>query len=261
MRALALLLSLFALPAGDGVPALAAKATKLFRARKYGQACPLFQQVTALAPDSASAWSDLGVCLGRQGDHVDEALAADRKAIALAGGSQRIRKAAYFNLGKLPNDAGRLRSHIPGPTEDVLRDRQGVTPRCEVFDPAPGCDKAVWSCSSWKGWLDHVRLGLDPRAFIDKKWPAKPDQDPDEPQLVLDGDVIVSRATVWDFAGSRGPCDHLAIECGVVWADACGGRAGVACVLQWQPPAEMDNADVEVDCPAPDVETYEVTLH
>src|SRR4051812_16342809 len=181
MRFIALVVLLLA--AADDPRALSAQATKLYKAKRYAQACPLFERVTALEPGNGRAWTDLGLCLARLGNGV-EATAVNRKAIAVSADDARVRKAAYFNLAKL--SAAAIPSHVPGPTEDLLRDLEGPTPRCEVFDAPAGCAKAVWGCFAGYG----VRLGLDPRTLVDKKVPEI-DLSSEDVEPVVDGNGVV----------------------------------------------------------------------
>jgi hypothetical protein len=241
MRSVALLALLLA--AADDPRALSAQATKLYKAKRYAKACPLFERVTALEPANGRAWTDLGLCLARWG-HEADAIAANRKAVAVSGDDERVRKAAYFNLAKLSNVA--IPSHVPGPTEDLLRDLVGPTPRCEVFDAPAGCAKAVWGCFAG----EVMRLGLDPRTLAGKK-PPKVDLSDEDVEPVVDGDgVILSAVAAWG-SGPSG-CDHHQIECHVVWADACNARAAVACEASWvRGPSrgDEDDEDDEDGCP------------
>jgi hypothetical protein len=245
------------LAGAENAAALTARATKLYRAKQYDEACPLFEQVTAFAPRSAAAWADLGLCLGKLEGRAADAVAANRQAIALGGGNAKIRKAAMFNLAKLAG--AELSSHVPGPTEDPLRDLEGITARCEIYDPAPGCSKPVWGCFSPDIRGDLVRLALDPRKVVDKKFPTlEPIVDPDdEPEPLLDGGAVV-RSMRYLTVASTDSCDHLEVECRVVWADACAARAGVACTSQWTEGAE-EGYEAEA-CPEPEVLVREIVL-
>jgi hypothetical protein len=257
MRSIALLALLvvwtFAwnLAAADDPRALSAKATKLYKAKHYTEACPIFERVTALEPANGRAWTDLGLCLGRWG-HEEDAVAANHKAIAASAGDERARKAAYFNLAKLSNVS--IRSHLPGPTEDVLRDLEGPTPRCEVFDAPVGCASAVWGC--FQGY--YVRLGLDPHRLVREK-PVEVDLSGEDVEPVAGGDAVpVSAPPGW--GGGPSTCDHHKLECRIVWADACSARAGVVCDDSWEPgPSRVDD-DEQADCPAPKVLVRELTL-
>jgi hypothetical protein len=248
------------LASAENAGALAARATKLYRAKEYDEACALFQQVTALTPKSASAWADLGLCLGKLEGRAADAVAANRKAIAFSAGKPNIRKAAMFNLAKL--EGSEVKSYIPGPTEDPLRDLEGTTAPCEIYDRAPGCAKPVWGCFAFDIPHDSVRLALDPRKIVGKAFPKvetviDPDQDP-EP--ILDGNVVLRSMTYLSIGGSADGCDHLSVECSVVWADACAARAGIACTTRWvEGPSNYDEGDDD-RCPDAEVLVREIAL-
>jgi len=243
MRAVVFLALLLA--TADDPRALSAQATKLYKAKRYAEACPLFGRVTALQPANGRAWSDFGLCLARWG-HEADAIAANRKAIAVGADDARVRKAAYFNLAKLSNAT--IPSHVPGPTEDLLRDLEGRTPRCEMFDAPAGCDKAVWGCYDSR---ESMRLGLDPRTLARKASP-KIDLSDEDVEPVVDGDAVVLSATAYGGIGPEEGCDHHTLECRVVWADGCGARAAVACQERWvRGPSPGDDSDEsrEDSCP------------
>jgi hypothetical protein len=252
VRSVALLALLLA-AALDDPRGLSAQATKLYKAKRYAEACPLFERVATLEPASGRALTDLGLCLARWGREAD-AIAANRRAIAASAADGRVRKAAYFNLATLSKAA--IPSHVPGPTEDLLRDREGVTPRCEVFDAPVGCAKAVWGCFSGEA----LRLGLDPRALVDKK-PPSVDLSEQDAEPVVDGDAVL--LSPWPALGSNPPpCDQHKLVCRVVWADACNARAGVACQESWErePSRADDDGEGEDHCPPAKVLVRELTL-
>jgi hypothetical protein len=260
---LTLLVSIGPVPAAgaDGAAAMTARATKLYRAKKYESACPLFEKVTTLAPQSGSAWADLGLCLGKLPNRGAAAVAANRKAIALSPGNARLRKAALYNLAKLENSA--ISSHIPGPTEDLLRDLEGRTPRCEIYDPAPGCAKGVWGCFSMDIRGHFERLALDPRKIATKKLPRDDLDLEDGSGPLFDGDMLVrGRSTLNpDYDGGDG-CNRLEIGCRVIWADACAARAGIACESRPARTAVSDLYDQgdEEECADAEIEVSEVPL-
>ena len=246
----------------DSAAGLTARATKLYRKKKYDEACPLFQKVTALAPTSARAWADLGLCLGKLSGPGSDAVEANRKALALGKDSEKIRKAALFNLGKL--EGSEVPSHVPGPIEDLLRDLEGLTSTCKIFEPPPGCAKPVWGCSSGPGWSSLLRLALDPRSIARKPFPKVEyfTDDPDEPETVLDGDVVLRAGTYIAQTVEGDHCDHQELRCRVVWADACAARAGIACTVTWDRQAVSDLYETgdEEPCPAGDIVVGELSL-
>lgn len=71
--------------------------TAAYRKGNLAKACALFAQVVKETPGDASGWSDLGLCLARQGKKAEALVAMDR---AISLGDETTRKAAYYNLGK-----------------------------------------------------------------------------------------------------------------------------------------------------------------
>ncbi len=257
--ALAVSVGLGSWAVAESAAGLTARATKLYRKKKYDEACQLFRKVTELAPTSASAWADLGLCLGKLSGPGSDAVEANRKALALAKDSAKIRKAALFNLGKL--EGSEVPSHVPGPSEDLLRDLEGPTPTCKIFDPPPGCAKAVWGCSSGPGWSSLLRLALDPRPIARKPFPkVEFATDDDEPEPVLDGDVVLRVATHIVSTVEGDHCDHQELRCRVVWADACAARAGVACTVTYDRQAVSDLYDTGDECTGSDIVVGELSL-
>ncbi|MCY1015914.1 tetratricopeptide repeat protein [Pyxidicoccus sp. MSG2] len=82
---------------GPEVEALRAKATKLYRAKKYDEACALFAHVVKLAPEQGTAFADLGLCLQKQ-EKKDQARAAYHRALRLSDADPATRTNVYFNL-------------------------------------------------------------------------------------------------------------------------------------------------------------------
>lgn len=79
-----------------------------YRAGNLEGAVALYQQSIELDPDYALAYSNLGLAYVKLGRSA-EAIWASRKAIALARGANAttIRAGAYYNIGKLFEEAGR----------------------------------------------------------------------------------------------------------------------------------------------------------
>jgi hypothetical protein len=226
----ALLLFVLGAPPGlagaTNATALARQATKLFQQKKYAAACPLFQQVTELAPKQGAAWGDYGLCLARLGQPT-AAIAATYKAISLSGSDAKSRKAAYYNLGWVLQHT--FPSHIPGPTEEgTLAELEGELPGCQIFDPVPGCDQRAWACfSPGYGPPGLARFARDPRTIARKPWP-EPNTFID-PKTVVDQDVLViGNGSEESYHSGLHVC-HSAVTCRVVWADACNGRVGYQC--------------------------------
>ena len=227
--------------------ALSRQATKLYAQKKYDAACPLFQQVTELVPERGAALGDYGLCLARLGRSA-EAIAVTYKAISLSGSDVKTRKAAYHNLGSILRS--NFPSHLPGPTEEgTLAELEGALPRCEIFDPVPGCGQRAWACFSSdfkRGGL--ARFARDPRSIAQKPWPESNAWV--DPKTVLDGDVLVIGDEAIETYRSGLRICHAQIQCRIVWADACNGRIGYDCTLDLDAPdyESIPSGDVDVPC-------------
>jgi hypothetical protein len=208
---------------------VAAEAQKLYRAKQYASACPLFERLTELTPTRGSAWGDYGLCLAKLGNKRQEAIAASYRAISLSGSDARARKAVYYNLGQVIGEV--FPSHVPGPTEEgPLAELEGLLPRCELFDSVPGCDQRAWACYNDLGAGTRLgRFGRDPRTFAKKSWPAM--EWSEEPRVLLDKDVLVMSEESSESYRSGDHACFYSVGCRVVWADACGGRIGYTCNL------------------------------
>lgn len=238
--------------------ALSAQATKLFRAKQYEAACPLFQRVTELTPTGGSAFGDYGLCLARAGNRRSDAIAAFYRAIALSGSDAKLRKAVYHNLGQIVRHP--LESHVPGPTEEgALAELEGKLPLCKIYEPARGCDRPVWACYSDGG--NYARFGRDPKALAQKAW--DPMLSTTEATSVIDGEILVVRDEDSESARSGWHTCYFEVVCQVVWADACAGRIGYSCNIaigasRWAS-AETGGPD-EVECTPTRTESGELKL-
>jgi len=179
-----------------------------------------------LTPDRAPAWGDYGLCLARLGRST-ESIAATYQAILLSGSNVATRKTAYHNLGSVLHST--FPSHIPGPTEEgTLVELEGALPRCEIFDPVPGCDQRAWACfSAGLGGGGLARFARDPRTIAQKPWPESNAWV--DPKTVLDKDVLVLGDSAIETSRGGPAICHGTISCRVVWADACNGRIGYQC--------------------------------
>jgi hypothetical protein len=249
----------FGLDKAPTAAALSRQATALYRKKNYEAACPLFQQVTELTPERGAAWGDYGLCLARLGQPT-AAVAATYKAIGLAGSDRKTRKAGYHNLAAILDHP--FPSHIPGPTEEgTLAELEGVLPRCEIFDPVPGCDQRVWGCFSdglRRGGL--ARFARDPRTIAQKPWPeSNPWVDQ---KTILDKDVLVLGDGAAETFRSGLTICRAGISCTVVWADACNARIGYECEVSiGNPDYETIPADaVDVPCTSQSIESGELTI-
>lgn len=79
------------------------RALALIKTGDFDGALPLLETVTGVAPDNATAWSNLGVCYLQAGKY-DDAIKALRKGVDLASGSPL----AYEYLGLAYQKAGQL---------------------------------------------------------------------------------------------------------------------------------------------------------
>jgi hypothetical protein len=232
------------------VRAARAAAQRAFKARRYADACPLYEQVAALAPDDAPAQADLALCLQRLGRDAD-AIAANYKAIALGArtdlddaGDGRTRGHAYYNLTKLG-------------VVVKLPDK-----KCGPLPAAPGCGQTLWACTLPPGrsygtgggttWTtlrvgvtrDDAEVGEDE----DQSPPGLAGGGSDDGNSDKGGNVWAS-----GFASAERPasvdigldeesesfCHEDAgddcgksdgrVECALVTADACLGLVSVAC--------------------------------
>jgi len=75
------------------------KALALYKKKQYEAACPLFASVAQSQPKNGAVWGDLGLCELKRG--TSESLAASLHAsrLAVRFGDERVRIAAYHNLG------------------------------------------------------------------------------------------------------------------------------------------------------------------
>jgi hypothetical protein len=225
--------------------ALTAQANKLYRSKQYELACPLFERVTELTPERASAWGDYGLCLARLGKRQKDAVDAEYRAITLSR-DVSVRKAAYYNLGHFLGQS--FPSHVPGPTEEgTLADLEGELPRCELFDALPGCAERVWACYQDTG-PTLGRFGRDPGALAKQSFPESEWRQ--EPEPVLAGDVLVMKEESSESTRSGLTFCFYTTSCRVVWADACRGRIGYTCDLAQGPDiSELAQSGIDGDSP------------
>jgi Flp pilus assembly protein TadD len=79
----------------DDPDALGAEADRLFQARRFAAAVPLYRRLTELTPDDVEVRNDLGLALHYAGD-TPAGLAALREGAALTPGYQRIQLSLGF---------------------------------------------------------------------------------------------------------------------------------------------------------------------
>lgn len=245
----ALLSLLFGLDAAPNATQLAQRANKLYRAKRYLEACTLFQQVTELTPLKGPAWGDLGLCVSQLPEQRALALATSYQAILLSNTDEKARKAVYYNLGRFL--AATYPSHVPGPTEEgPLAELEGELPQCELFDAVAGCDRGVWVCSSWRSAdLTLARFARDPRTIAPKPWPDGNTEYGDI-SVMLGRDVLVLEDGQTETYRSGTSVCRFGVSCRVVWPDACTGRVGYYCETRTgvpvteAPPAEENPCTV-----------------
>src|SRR6478609_2138619 len=128
-------------PPGGPAQQLRARATRLFQAKKFAAACPLFEAANRAAPGEPELLADLALCQHRLGS--DE-LARQTNLEAIARSSEpaprledprfaRIRRHAYFNLSELDN------ASLTGSNFDPEQS-------CFQLEAAPGCAKTLNAC-------------------------------------------------------------------------------------------------------------------
>lgn len=85
------------------------KGEESYRKGDFGGARIFYSEAIELEPGFAQAYSNLALA-NRKNSRPDEAIAADRKAIALASGpaASTIRASAYYDMARIYEDAGQL---------------------------------------------------------------------------------------------------------------------------------------------------------
>ncbi|MBK1704882.1 tetratricopeptide repeat protein [Halochromatium glycolicum] len=102
--------------------ALAAAADRLFVARRFDEAIPVYQRVLELEPDDADTRNDLGLALHYTG-RSEEAIAMLRKGAKEAPAFQRI----WLSLGFVALQAGDIAQ-----ARDALERAEAIAPSTEV---------------------------------------------------------------------------------------------------------------------------------
>jgi hypothetical protein len=238
---------------------LRTQATKLYRARKYDQACPLYERAVQLAPEHGPTLADWGLCLQRQGKR-DEARKADLRALAASDGAPKTRAGVYFNLSEF-HDATpreiRLESH-PYPRGFYL-DIAAGGPCAPLPSSEPGCTQALFACVElWSaaeegpyGPVRHASPGrwnlrLFRSAEDGRKWRQGDDVKegcPNAPAPANPEDPPPRQCIYWAAEESQVDCagnDEACIEearavsadqgtCALVYVNPCTGRVAVSC--------------------------------
>lgn len=191
-------------PASD----LRAEATRLYRAKKYAQACPKFEQAAALAQSDGAIWADLGLCLQKLGK-TDAAAEANQRAIA--SGDARTRQNAYFNLVSL----GKV---VPLPVPGKCATVPSTTPDCRA--PLSACTYR-WERGSASG--TGVRIGV---SLEDAKAPPGPlTEAPPEASRFED----TGTEPAAPYVRNQNAADALTYEADVELCPSCNGNPACTC--------------------------------
>jgi hypothetical protein len=239
-----------AAPASAGTPKFAELrdgGRRAYQAERFDEALQLWSAAAALKPDDVETVADLALAF----QHLrmtDEAIKANRDAIRLAssargGGdrARRIRRAAYYNLGKLK--AVRAIQFID--------DSDGPS-SCVRLESEPGCPRPVFACGRTGatggrdgGWdYTAARFALDREtarivednefvAAFDSWVPFGDDQETthdrsDAPSY--DVTLELSSETREPMPGEADvPVVRENSGCAVVHVDACARRLGLYC--------------------------------
>jgi hypothetical protein len=135
------LIWLLSLTAAANPESLDQQALRLFKAKKYKEACPLFRQI-AEQRKTGTAWADLGLCELRRGDEKEGRLATLR---AFRAGNDLDRQHAAFNW-----DSFHIEPALALRTDD-LHQHDGEIRGCRWLtkpdeEKALGCDQGIWAC-------------------------------------------------------------------------------------------------------------------
>ena len=220
---------------------------KAYRAQRFEDARDLWADAYALRSDDAETAADLALAYQHTSQN-DLAIGLNRDAIRLASSgklgsdkARRIRRAAYYNLGKL--EAGRkleFGKNNDGPSS------------CIRIDSEPGCARPVFACGhegemgGMDGHLDYsiARFALTragSRIVEDGELPPELDSwvpfGYDEGETHDRSDAPAYDVTLSVESASREPSPGeadvtVATEgsgCAIVHVDACARRLGLYC--------------------------------
>lgn len=213
---------------------LRAEATKLYRAKKYAEACPKFEQAAKAVQNDGALWADLGVCLQKLGK-TEEAAEANHQAVA--SGDARTRMNAYFNL-VLMGKVARLPE--PGQCSSV----RASTYECRA--PLSACGYR-WERGPASG--TGVRIGISeedakvtPGVFTESppdegRFEDEDSAAPSAPYVrgqnaadALTSEVVLEPcASCKPAAGCTCTNKVLETKCQLVLADGCTGRIALYC--------------------------------
>jgi tetratricopeptide (TPR) repeat protein len=219
-----------------------------YRANKFADAEALFRAASSMRPDDGEVWLDVAMCSQHLGK-ADEAVAANRQAIRLASkddgaGSarrRRVRRAAYFNLGKLaatrklefPNEEGTC---MPLPSDLDCRRPIYACGRTSAF----GVKDVHQDYTMARFALDQATASAEDQGGLKQVLDTYPElgASPESTKDAADG--YFYGVTLSFYSQSRQTIDGEAgveigsteATCLVVHVDGCARRLGIFC--RWQ---------------------------
>ncbi|MFP2958223.1 tetratricopeptide repeat protein [Myxococcus sp. 1LA] len=152
----------------EDAEALRTRATRLYRAKKLEEACPLFERAAQLAPEHGPTLADLGLCLQKQG-RKSQALAIFLRALKVSGADARTRANVYFNLAAFHDVTPEALTleHEPTPRGHYLSIR-ATGPCADLPSSEPSCGSVLQAClSEWKAPVEVVYADTPPMFYTD----------------------------------------------------------------------------------------------
>ncbi|WP_426750158.1 hypothetical protein [Myxococcus sp. Y35] len=265
-----LTLSLLAAAPGDGgttkkaedAESLRTRATKLYRAKKLAEACPLFERAAQLAPEHGPTLADLGLCLQKQGRQ-EQALAVSLRALRVSGADAKTRANVYYNLAAFHDVTPEVLTLEYQPTpRGHYKAIRGGGPCADLPSSEPSCGTALQAClSEWQASIESV-YGEDPPMFYTatgfnmhvngagaregasvSERRGETDYCPNAPAPVDGGAASARKCLYWSSNelledchykdsvcdAQRAPWLENAGGCKIVYVNPCEGRVAVAC--------------------------------
>ncbi|ABF86407.1 tetratricopeptide repeat protein [Myxococcus xanthus DK 1622] len=152
----------------EDAESLRLRATKLYRAKKLGEACPLFERAAKLAPEHGPTLADLGLCLQKQG-RKEQALAVYLRALKASGADAKTRANVYFNLAAFHDVTPEALTleHQPTPRGHYLAIR-GAGPCADLPSSEPSCGTVLQAClSEWVAPVEAVYAETPPMFYAE----------------------------------------------------------------------------------------------